>query len=166
MAVQTTQEKFVIEIGGIYDAETQFLKGMEQMVQQASDPTLQSLIKDNIDQTQQQIRNLDEVYSLMGTQPQRQKSDAAAGLVAEAQRIVREAGTPTIRDCLIGDVAAKNEHFELASYRTLVTNAEALGQQQVVPLLRQNLQQVEQTTQRIEQTAPKLLKKALQEERR
>ena len=166
MAVQTTQEKFVHEIGDIYDAETQFLRGMEQMVQQATDPTLQGLIQDNIGQTQQQIRNLDQVFSLLGSQPQRQKSDAAAGLVAEAQKIVREASTPTIRDCYISDVSVKNEHFEIASYRTLVSNAEVLGQQQVTPILRQNLQQVEQTAQRIEQAVPQLLKKALQAERR
>ena len=166
MAVQTMQDIFVHEIGDIYDAETQFLRGMEQMVQQASDPTLQNLIQENIGQTQQQIKNLDQVFTLLGKQPQRHKNDAAAGLVAEAQRIVREAGTPTLRDCLISDVAAKNEHFEIASYRTLVTNAEVLGQQQVMPLLKKNLQQVEQTTQRIEQTAPQLLRKALQEERK
>jgi ferritin-like metal-binding protein YciE len=166
MAVQTMQETFVHEIGDIYDAETQFLKGMEQMVQQVNDPALQNLLRENIGQTQEQIRNLDQVFSLLGKQPQRHKSDAAAALVAEAQKIVREASIPTIRDCVISDAATKNEHFEIASYRTLVTNAEALGQQQVMPLLRQNLQQVEQTTKRFEQTAPQLAKKALQAERK
>jgi ferritin-like metal-binding protein YciE len=160
------QEKFVQEIGDIYDAENQFLRSMEQWVQEASDPMLQSLIQENIGYTQQQIQNLDRVFNLLGSQPQRRKSDAAAGLVAEAQKIVREASTPPIRDCLISDVAAKNEHYEMASYRTLVTNAEVLGQQQITPLLRQNLQQVEQTTQRIEQTSPQLHKKALQAERK
>src|SRR5690348_5449528 len=104
MAVQTTQEKFVHEMGDIYDAENQFLKDMEQFVQQASDPTLQSLIQDNIGQTQQQIKNLDQAFSLLGGRPRQHRSDAAAGLVAEAQWIIREAGTPLIRDCVIGDV--------------------------------------------------------------
>jgi ferritin-like metal-binding protein YciE len=166
MAVQTTQEKFVHEMGDIYDAESVFLEDMEQLVQQASDPTLHSLIQDNIGQTQQQLKNLDQAFTLLGSRPKQRRSDAAAGLVAEAQRIVREAGTPVIRDCVIGDMAAKNQHYEIAGYRTLIANAEVLGQKQVMPLLRQNLQQVEQTAQRIEQTAPQLLKKALQAERK
>jgi ferritin-like metal-binding protein YciE len=165
MAVQTTQEKFVHEMGDIYDAENQFLKDMEQLVRQASDPTLQSLIQDNIGYTQQQIKNLDQVFTLIGGRPRQQRNDAAAGLVAEAQRIVKEASTPVLRDCVIGDVTSKNEHYEIASYRTLVGSAEALGQKQAMPLLKQNLQQVEQTAQRIEQAAPQLLKKALSAER-
>jgi ferritin-like metal-binding protein YciE len=60
----------------------------------------------------------------------------------------------------------RTSNYEIAGYRTLIANAEVLGQKQVMPLLRQNLQQVEQTAQRIEQTAPQLLKKALQAERK
>jgi hypothetical protein len=111
MAVQTTQEKFVHEMGDIYDAESVFLEDMEQLVQQASDPTLHSLIQDNIGQTQQQLKNLDQAFTLLGSRPKQRRSDAAAGLVAEAQRIVREAGTPVIRDCMIGDMAAKNQQL-------------------------------------------------------
>ena len=164
MAVQTTRENFLHEVGDIYDAENQFLKGMEQMAQKASDKTLQSMIQEHIQQTQGQIKNLDQVFSLLGQQPKRQRCDAAAGLLTEAQKTMQEAGTDAIRDWVIGTAAAKNEHYEIASYRGLITAAQGMGQGQVASLLQQNLQQEEQTAQKIEQSAPQLLQKAMSQE--
>lgn len=154
------------EMGDIYDAENQLLKGMEQMAQKASDKTLQSMITEHMAQTEGQIRNLEQVYSLMGEQPKRHRCDAAAGLVTEAKKTMEEAGADAVRDCLIGGAAAKAEHYEIASYRGLITAAQGMGKQQIVSLLQQNLQQEEQTAHKLEQSAPTLLQKAMAQETR
>lgn len=160
MAVNSMQEKFLHEIGDIYDAETQFLKGMQEMEQKASDKTLQSMLHEHIEQTQGHIKNIEQVYTLLNQQPKRERCDAARGLVTEAQKNMQEAGSDAIRDCLIDAAAAKNEHYEIASYRGLITSAQHMGQQQVVTLLQQNLQQEEQTARKLEQSAPQLLQRA------
>ena len=164
MAIQSTQEKFLAEIEDVYDAEHRFLKGMQQMQQKASDKTLQTMLGDHIQQTEGQIKNLDQVFSLLGRQPKAQQCDAATGLVTEAEKTIKEAGTDPIRDCFIGAAAAKNEHYEIASYRGLITGAKGMGQDQIVQLLQNNLQQEEQTAQKLEQSAPQLLQKAMASE--
>jgi ferritin-like metal-binding protein YciE len=105
----------------------------------------------------------------MGLQPKAVTCDAAQGLVTEAQKTVQEAAEQGLRDCLIDGALAKVEHYEIASYRGLLTGAQYLGQQQfnaknITQLLQQNLQQEEQTAQKLEQTAPQLLQKAMQRE--
>jgi ferritin-like metal-binding protein YciE len=57
----------------------------------------------------------------------------------------------------------KVEHFEMGSYRSLVTAANLMGQTEVERLLRENMQQEEETARIAEQSAEQLLQKAVQE---
>jgi ferritin-like metal-binding protein YciE len=75
---------------------------------------------------------------------------------------MREAsGSPEIMDLAILGGASKVEHYEIASYRGLITGAQTMGQRDVVNLLQQNLQQEEQTARMIEQTEPQMLQRAM-----
>ncbi len=168
-AITNSFEKFLHELGDIYDAEHRFLKGQQEMLNVASDTQLKSMIQEHMQQSQQQIQNLDRVFAEMGLQPKAVTCDAAMGLVTEAQKTVQEAADQSVRDCLIDGALDKVEHYEIASYRGLLTGAKYLGQQQlnaqnISQLLQQNLQQEEQTAQKLEQTAPQLLQKAMQKE--
>ncbi len=160
MAITTTDELFMHELGDMYDAEHRFLKGQEEMLAQATDADLKGMIQAHIQQTEQQITNLDQVFSLLGQEAKGQKCDAAAGLVSEAQKTMKEASVAALRDCVIGTAATKVEHYEIVNYRGLVAGAEGMAPTEVVALLRTNLAQEEQTAQKLEKSAPQLLKKA------
>ncbi len=162
MAITNPQEKFVHELWLTYDAEPQFLEAQQEMLGQASDWHLQSMLQNHINQTQRQIQNLEEVFGQMGLKPQRQTSQAAQGLVADGQAGLHQAEGRPVADTLIAGAQAKVEHFEIASYRGLVTGAQQMGQDEVVDLLKQNLLQEEATAQMVEQSAPQLLQKAMQ----
>jgi len=161
MKITNLNEKFIHELGDIYDAEHRFLEAQQMMIGQASDTKLKSMIQDHIQQTQRQISNLEQVYQLMGQQPKRVACEAAIGLVKEGQKTMEEAGSDTIRDTLITGAQAKVEHYEIASYRGLVMGAQLMGNNEALQLLQQNLQQEEQTAQMVEQSAPMLLQKAM-----
>jgi ferritin-like metal-binding protein YciE len=85
----------------------------------------------------------------------------AQGLVSEAQQNMQEAQNDALRDCAINAAIIKVEHFEMGSYRGLVTGAQQMGQNEIVNLLNENMQQEEQTAQLAEQSAPELLQKAM-----
>jgi ferritin-like metal-binding protein YciE len=157
----TLEEKFVHDLGDIYDAEHRFLEAQQEMMQQAKSSELKTMIREHIAQTETQIRNLDEVYQTIGSKAKRVKCDAAAGLVIEGQKGMKEAADePAVLDCVIAGAAAKVEHYEIASYRGLITMCEEMGQSSVISLLKQNLQQEEQTAERVEASMPKLINKA------
>ncbi|HUP28219.1 MAG TPA: DUF892 family protein [Chloroflexia bacterium] len=163
MAINNLQEKFMHELGDIYDAEHQFLKAQQEMLTQATDPMLKEMITTHIEQTQGQIQNLEQVFSTLGEQPKREMCDGAKGIVSEGQKLLKEtASAPQIRDCAIAGAASKVEHYEISSYRGLINGAELMGQREVVSLLQRNLEQEESTATLIEQSEPKLLQKAMQ----
>jgi len=165
MAINTTNEKFMHELGDIYDAEHQFLKGQQQMLENATDPMLQQMITTHIQETEQQIQNIEQVFSLLGSKSQRESCAGAKGIVTEGQMLMKEtASAPALRDCAIAGGASKVEHYEISTYRGLITGAKLMGQQEIVRLLQQNLQQEEKTAQMIEQNLPTLLQTAIAEE--
>jgi ferritin-like metal-binding protein YciE len=162
MAIRTLEEKFQHELQDIYDAEHQFLKGQEEMLAAATDSTLKEMINKHMQQTQGHIRNLQQIFSLMGLPAERVMCDGAKGIISEGQKLLKETqGSPEICDTAILGAASKVEHYEISSYRGLITAAKIAGQSQVVNLLQQNLAQEEQTAQLIEQTEPGMLHKAI-----
>jgi len=162
VAIKTLQEKFQHELQDIYDAEHQFLKGQEEMLANATNPTIQQMITTHMQQTQGHISNLEQIFRLMGMPAQRVMCDGAKGIVSEGQKLMKEtSGVPEICDTAILGAASKVEHYEISSYRGLITGAKMMGQSQVVNLLQQNLMQEEQTAQLIEQTEPAMLQKAM-----
>jgi ferritin-like metal-binding protein YciE len=161
MQISTPEEKFQHEVGDIYDAEHRFLEAQRLMLEQASDQALKTMIQEHIRETEGQIQNIEQIYQHLGQKPKRVKCPAAAGLVEEGRKTMEEAASPQIRDCIISAAQAKVEHYEVASYRTLLMGAEGMGQQEIVKLIKQNLKQEEQTAKKVEASAPELLQKAM-----
>ena len=161
MPISTPDEKFLHEVGDIYDAEHRFLEAQQLMLEQASDKALKTMIQEHIGETEAQIKNIEQIYEALGQKPKRVKCQAAVGLVAEGQKTMEEAESPALRDCVIAGAQAKVEHYEVASYRTLLMGAEGMGQEAIAKLIKQNLRQEEQTAKKIEASAPELLQKAM-----
>lgn len=67
----------------------------------------QSAIEDHIGQTQQQARNLKQIFEQLGQQPQRATNEAAQGLVSEAQLVMQETQDENLRDCAINAAVLK-----------------------------------------------------------
>ena len=166
MPVANTQELLLHELCELYDAEHRFLEGQVEMVHRAADGELQSSIENHIYQTRQHIRNLEQFFRELGEEPRRETNEVARGLVSEAQEGIEEAQSDALRDCLINAAVVKVEHFEIGSYRSLISWARLMmGESMVVDdLLQTNLQQEEETAQIAEQSAEGLLLEAMQAE--
>jgi ferritin-like metal-binding protein YciE len=163
MAINSLDQKFAFVLGRAYDAEHQFLEGQREMLQQASNPQLKEMLNGHIGMTEQQIGRLEQIFSQLGQQPQRNTCAAAAALIADGRSLLEQvAGNPQLIDVVIADAQCKIEHSEVATYRGLVMGAQALGQQEALGLLEVNLQEEEQTAQMVEDNTPRLLQEALQ----
>jgi ferritin-like metal-binding protein YciE len=156
------QELLLHELCELYDAEHRFLEGQVRMVHRATAPELQRAIENHIYQTRQHIRNLEQFFGELGQEPRRETNGVARALVSEVQ----EARSDALRDCVINTAVIKVEHFEMGSYRGLISGARLMMGQSVAvdSLLQTNLRQEEETAQAAEQSAQKLLQRAIQAE--
>jgi ferritin-like metal-binding protein YciE len=166
MPIANVRELFVHELCELYDAERRFLQGQVEMVHRATDNDLQRAIRNHIVQTRQHIGNLEQFFRELGQEPRRETNEVAQGLVSEAQEGIQEAQSDALRDCLINAAVIKVEHFEIGSYRSLITGARLMMGQSIVvdDLLETNLRQEEETAQIAEQSAEELLQEATRAE--
>jgi ferritin-like metal-binding protein YciE len=163
MAIKTLEEKFIHGLGDIYDAEHRFLEAQQTMLPNANSADVQALLETHIAETEQQIVNLTKVYEFLGLKAERVSCDGAAGIVSEGNKLLKETrDVPALADLAINGGCSKVEHYEIAAYRGLIAGAQAMGQTEIVRLLRENLQQEEKTAQTLEASMPTLLEKALQ----
>lgn len=158
--VNTLQEKFLGQLPFLYFSEQQFVEAQAKMAAQATDPALKAGLEKHREETKHQVSNLEQVFSLMHHKPEAQTCPICVGLLKSGDTSMKEAGNDAIRDVSIGVAGGLIEHYEVAAYRGLIAQAQAMGRQDVTAILQQNLQQEEQTAQQFESLAPALMQKA------
>jgi ferritin-like metal-binding protein YciE len=132
------------------------------LAEHATDESLKGAIQEHLEQTRQHTVNIERVFAELGQEAHQETNAVAQGLVSEAQEGIQEAQSSALRDCAIVSAVIKVEHFEMGSYRTLVTGANLMDQTEIERLLRVNMQQEEETARTAEQSAEELLQKAMQ----
>jgi ferritin-like metal-binding protein YciE len=162
MPIANAQELFIHELGEVYDAEHRFIVGQQEMVEHTTDQELKEAIQEHLRQTERHAANVEQVFTELGQEARRETNEAARGLVSEAQEGIQETQSEALRDAAIVSAVIKVEHFEMGSYRGLVTAANLMGQTEIKRLLRENMVQEEQTARIAEQSAEELLRKAIQ----
>lgn len=164
MPITSTQDLFIHELGEIYDAEHQFIEGQHEMIQNATDESLKGAIQKHLEETRQHAVKIEQIFTELGEEPHRQTNQVAQSLVSEAQQAMQDAGSDALRDCAIDAAVIKVEHFEMASYRSIVTGAQLMGRSEIERLLRENMQQEEEAARIAENSAEELLQKAMGED--
>jgi ferritin-like metal-binding protein YciE len=79
------------------------------------------------------------VFEMLGTAPKAKKCEAMEGLIKEGESIVEETKEGPVRDAGIIAACQKIEHYEIATYGTLVTYARILGEDDMAALLEETL---------------------------
>ncbi len=160
MASNTLQEKFLGQLPFVYFSEKQFVDGQAKMAAMATDPTLKAGIEKHREETKQHVMTLENVFLALNHKPEESKCPICLGLLTSSETAMKDAGNDAIRDVSIGGSAMLIENYEIAAYKGLIGQAQAMGRQDVVALLQQNLQQELNTAQQLEQSAPMLNQKA------
>lgn len=139
-------EFFVDSLKDIYWAEKHLTKALPKMRDAATTGQLKSAIEEHIAQTEGQVTRLEQVFELLGEKAQAKKCDAMEGLTKEAESILEETeeGTMT-RDVGIIVAAQKVEHYEIATYGSLVQLAMTMGQADIAEILNETLEEEKQT---------------------
>jgi len=132
-------ELFLEELADIHDAEKQLIKALPKMAEAANAPELQSAFEDHLEQTQEHVKRVEEVFGIFEAKPKSKKCEAMAGLIEEAQDVMKEEATPAVMDAALIAAAQKVEHYEIATYGCLRTWAEILGKDEALDLLEETL---------------------------
>jgi ferritin-like metal-binding protein YciE len=115
------------------------------MARKAKSEKLRSAFEKHIDQTEEQVERLEQIFELIGKAPRGKRCPAIDGLAEEASEIMQEAEDDTVRDAGMLAAAQAVEHYEIARYGTLAAWADKLGMKDAVKLLQTTLEEEKDT---------------------
>ncbi|NUY80460.1 ferritin-like domain-containing protein [Flavobacterium sp. MAH-1] len=130
---------FVDALKDIYWAENALVKALPKMRDNATSPALVSAIDDHLAVTVNQVERLEDIFDIIGEEAEGKKCEAMAGLIKEGENILEETVPGPVRDAGIIAAAQKVEHYEIATYGTLVSFARTLGENDAAEILAQTL---------------------------
>jgi ferritin-like metal-binding protein YciE len=143
--LNTPQEAFNYKLGAALKMEHTVLdKILDDSVDEAQDERIKQLFRHHADETRQQIGNLEQVFALFGWDVDDSPCPAIEALHKEAKTNVKKTDDALV-DSIILSGALETEHHEIAVYEGLITQARAMGREDVCTLLEQNLRQEQHT---------------------
>jgi ferritin-like metal-binding protein YciE len=133
------RELFVEELKDIYWAEKALTKAIPKMIKNATSPELTEALTEHLEVTKEQASRLEDVFSSINEKATAKKCEAMAGLIKEAEEIMKETEKGVVRDAGIILAAQKVEHYEIATYGTLCAFAKTLSENEAADLLEETL---------------------------
>jgi ferritin-like metal-binding protein YciE len=149
MPATTLKDLFVHALSDIANAERQLTKALPKLARAATDPTLAAAFKSHLAETRVQIERIDQVVELAGVRLKRLKCAAMEGLVEEGDEVMAEIAKGPVLDAALIGAAQKVEHYEIASYGTLIAFARHLGMENAIPLLQETLDEEKATDRKL-----------------
>jgi len=145
---------FTDSLKDIYWAEKHLTKTLPKMKKKATTDDLKSAIEEHLAQTEEHVSRLERVFEICGKKAQAKKCDAMEGLTKEADSIIEETEANTMtRDAGIIMAAQKVEHYEIATYGSLVQLAKTLGMNDAAEILHQTLEEEKQGDEKLTEIA-------------
>ena len=142
--IETPQELYTYKLGAALKMENTILEMLPQLAEQANDPQLNQALQHHEQETRRHVENLQRVFEALGADIEESPCPAIEGLEKEGQANLKTVDD-SLNDQVILSGVCETEHHEIAVYEGLITTAEAMGEQDVVALLHENLEQEQAT---------------------
>ena len=114
-------------------------KALPKMAKNASSEELVAALNEHVEVTKNQVSRLEQVFESLGKKAQAKKCDAMEGLIKEGEGIIEDTKEGPVRDAGIIGACQKVEHYEIATYGTLASFANLLGEAEAAELLEETL---------------------------
>lgn len=139
VARKTVEDLFIHELSDVYSAEKQITKALPRLARASTNPLLADALTSHLAETQGQIERIDQLVESAGLKLKRMKCVAMEGLIEESKELLDEIEKGAVLDAALIGACQKVEHYEIASYGTLIAMAKHLGMEEAASLLADTL---------------------------
>jgi ferritin-like metal-binding protein YciE len=140
-SVASLREHLIDELNDLLNAEQQLIEALPQMQEKASTRELKAAFRSHLAETRQHAQRAAQALKQLGEQASGKTCEAMEGLLTEGEELMSGAEPGALLDAMLITAAQKVEHYEIATYGTVRTYAQVLGEKVVARLLDQTLRQ-------------------------
>jgi ferritin-like metal-binding protein YciE len=142
--IEDPHQLFMHNLGACLTMENTVDDMLGQLIEAAHDSQLKQQLRHHKEETQAQIRNLHQAFQSLGSEAKEMPCPAIEGIEKEGQMNLAMT-SEELNDSVILAGCAETEHHEIAVYENLILHANAMGHDDVVALLQENLEQEQHT---------------------
>ena len=143
---KSLEDLFEEQLHDIYFAEGKILKGLSKMIKKAPDAKSEAAFEKHYEETETQIEKLEQVMKSLDIKVKGKKCPAILGILEEAEELMSDfEGEDSVLSAAMIAAAQKVEHYEIATYGTLVQWATDLGYKSQAKLLQSILDEEKKT---------------------
>jgi ferritin-like metal-binding protein YciE len=135
----TPSEAYRFKLGAALTMEQTVLEILDSSIEEAQDGQVVDLFREHRAESASHGDNLRQAFELLGWEADDAPCPAIDGLEAEAKANAKMTD-PSIIDSILLQGAVEVEHHEIGVYENLILNAHAMGRDDVVEVLRRNLE--------------------------
>jgi ferritin-like metal-binding protein YciE len=134
-AAKTLDDLFEACLKDALWAENAVKEALPKVVKNATSKELKKALEHHLGETKNHITVLKQVFKSISVKAEEEKCDAMAGILEEAEGIMEETQPGAVRDAGIIAACQKVEHYEIASYGTMISYAKLLKHKEGKKLL-------------------------------
>jgi ferritin-like metal-binding protein YciE len=153
--IKSMEDLFLHVLQDVYYAENQIVKALPDMIEKATNRELSAAFKSHLEETEKQVKRLEQAFELLGEEPKGTKCPAINGIIDEANDIAGEIDNKKVLDAALIAAAQTVEHYEITRYGSLIAWAEELGKDAVAKLLATTLKEEKATDKKLSSLAEK-----------
>jgi ferritin-like metal-binding protein YciE len=143
------RDVLVDELRDLYSAENQLVKALPKMAKGASHEGLKELFTTHLDQTKGQVERLKQIFERLEEKPTGEHCNGMEGLVEEGKEQLEKDEEDALKDVAIMGAALRVEHYEIAGYTAAIAIARQLGEEEIVGLLTETLEEEQQASEKV-----------------
>ena len=148
------------EIQDLYSAEKQLTKAIPKMAKGSNNEELSAAFTAHLKETEGQIQRLEQAAKILEIKPTGKKCKGMEGVIAEGAEALEEDGDEHVLDLGIIGAGSRVEHYEMAGYTTAINLAKQMGEDEVVDLLTQNLEEEQAADEKLRTIGDQILGEA------
>jgi ferritin-like metal-binding protein YciE len=133
-------------------------QALPEMEKNVESPDLKEDIAHHLEETRSHVENVRRAIDMLGGEAKPEQNQIIEGFKKEYNEMLQKLSPGPLLDLFHTGFIAKNEHVEIATYNGLIECCEALDEDEVANLLRENLDQEEEALKKAEKGMKKLLK--------
>jgi ferritin-like metal-binding protein YciE len=149
----TLHDAFVDELRDLYNAEKQIVRALPKMAKAASTPALAEAFQKHLQETQQQVERLEQVFESIGESAKSKPCHGMTGILEEGKEIMGEDFDEPTMDASLIAAAQRVEHYEMAAYGTVAAWAKSMGHDKALKLLLKTLEEEKAADEKLNQIA-------------
>jgi ferritin-like metal-binding protein YciE len=140
-SIASLREHLVEELNDLLNSEQQLVDALPQMAEKASRRELKAAFRGHLTETRGHVKRTTQALKILGEDATGKTCEAMKGLLEEGQELMDGADGGALRDAMMITAAQKVEHYEIATYGTVRTYAQVLGETAVAKLMAQTLKE-------------------------